>query len=79
MSSAKDSLLGGPSEHSDFGTVSGTVKKQTTVAVEPSHTQGWDGGTYSGPGSECVSFHNVTYEVTGCFSRKKKTILNSVR
>lgn len=75
MSSVKDSLLGGPSDCSDFG----TVKKQTVVPVEPSHTQGRDGGTYSGPGFECVSFHNVTYEVTGCFSRKKKTILNSVR
>ena len=75
MSSVKDSLLGGPSECSDFG----TVKKQTIVAVEPSHTQGWNDGTYSRPGSECVSFHNVTYEVTSCFTRKKKTILNSVR
>ena len=34
-----------------------------------------------GPGSGCVSFHDIVYEVSSCFGplRKRKVILNSVR
>ena len=64
-SSADEPLLGAPSrEHPNYK----SVNSDTTAAVTLD------------AGSGCVSFHNISYEVSGCFGlKKKKVILNSVR
>ena len=51
------------------------------VAVEPSaHKVGLDDSyDVDRPGSGCVSFHSVSYEVSSCFGRRRKVILDSVR
>ena len=51
------------------------------VAVEPSaHKVGRDDAyDLDGPASGCVSFHDISYEVSSCFGRRRKVILNSVR
>ena len=54
------------------------INKETVVAVESAQIVGRD-GAHNGPGSGSVSFHNVSYEVSSCFGRKRKVILNSVR
>ena len=77
MSSVKGSLMGAPTDHSDYG----TVNKETAIdTVEPpANKVGGLDDTYDGPGSGCVSFHDVSYEVSSCFGRRRKVILNSVR
>jgi hypothetical protein len=81
MSSIKDSLLGAPADvYSDYRTVS-----KETVTVEPPayKAAGRDHDAYTidgvGAGAGCVSFHDVSYEVSSCFGRKRKIILNRVR
>ena len=75
MSSAKDSLLGAPAEYSDYKAV---TKETAVVTVEPpAHKVGHD-DVYDGPGAGCVSFHNISYQVSSCFG-KRKVILDSVR
>ena len=76
MSSVKDSLLGAPADYSDYRTVN---KETAIVTVEPpEHKVGRD-DSYDGPGSGCVSFHDICYEVSSCFGRRRKVILNAVR
>ena len=62
-----------------------SVNSNTTAAatLEPSGSsaarEANDDDAYRA-GSGCVSFHNISYEVNGCFGLKeKKVILNSVR
>ena len=77
MSSVKDSLLGAPAEYSDYRAV---CKETAIVTVEPPvHKVGHD-DVYDGPGAGagCVSFHNISYQVSSCFG-KRKVILDSVR
>jgi hypothetical protein len=82
MSSVKDSLLGAPADvYSDYRTVS---KETAIVTVEPTaykEAARDDWYTVDGdwPGAGCVSFHNVSYEVSSYFGRKRKVILNRVR
>jgi hypothetical protein len=67
---------------SDKSSVNFDAKKETAiVTVEPAaHKVGRDDAHYAdGPGAGCVSFHDVFYEVSSCFGRRKKVILNSVR
>lgn len=77
MSSIKDSLLGAPADCSDYRTVS---KETAIVTVEPPayEAAGRDHDAY-GAGGGCVSFHDVSYEVSSCFGRRRKVILNHVR
>ena len=75
MSSVKDSLLGAPAEYSDYRAVS---KERTVVTVEPSAYKVGRDDEYNGPGAGCVSFHEISYQVSSCFG-KRKEILHSVR
>ena len=76
MSSVKDSLLGAPADYSDYRTVS---EETAVVTVEPpAYKAGRDDAQFDGPGAGCVSFHDIVYEVSSCFG-KRKVILNSVR
>ena len=79
MSSIKASLLGAPADCSDYRTVS---KETAIVTVEPP-AAGRDHHAYTideeGAGAGCVSFHDVSYEVSSCFGRRRKVILNHVR
>ena len=78
-SSADEPLLGAPSrERPKYK----SVNSDTTAAVtlEPPSSAARDDAYRAGHGSGCVSFHNISYEVSGCFGLKgKKVILNSVR
>jgi hypothetical protein len=80
MSSIKASLLA--DVYSDYRTVS---KDTAIVTVEPPAYEGAgrDHDAYTidgeGAGAGCVSFHDVSYEVSSCFGRKRKVILNRVR
>ena len=82
MSSIKDSLLGAPADCSDYRTVS---KETVIVTVEqPAYeAAGRDHHAYTieeeGVGAGCVSFHDISYEVSSCFGRRRKVILNRVR
>jgi hypothetical protein len=69
---------------SDKRSVNFDAKNETaivTVNVEPAaHIVGRnDAHDADGLGAGCVSFHDVFYEVSSCFGRRKKVILNSVR
>ena len=75
MSSVKDSLLGTPAECSNYRTVS---KETTVVTVEPPVYKVGRDDDYDGPGAGCVSFHEISYQISSCF-RKRKKILYSVR
>ena len=79
MSSIKDSLLGAPADHTNYRTVYN--KETAIVTVEPPSYKAVAGGRAydDGPGAGCVSFHEISYEVSSCFGRKRKVILNSVR
>ena len=84
MSSIKDSLLGAPADCSDYRTVS---KETVIVTVEPLayEAAGRDHHAYAYTieeeevGAGCVSFHDISYEVSSCFGRRRKVILNRVR
>ena len=75
MSSAEESLLGEQSGCTDYK----SINKDTVVAVESAQIVGRDGAQSGLTGSGSVSFHNVSYEVSSCFGRRRKVILNSVR
>ena len=51
------------------------------VSVDPSahKVDRDDAFNVDGPGAGCVSFHDIVYEVSSCFGRRRKVILNSVR
>ena len=82
MSSIKDALLGAAADCSDYRTVS---KETAIVTAEPPayKAAGRDHHAYTideeGVGAGCVSFHDVSYEVSSYFGRRKKVILNRVR
>lgn len=81
MSDQDQPLLDASSEHPQYRSVNiaeGDTASPTVVVQPP----GGRGDAYDndvGPGAGCVSFHNVSYEVSRCFGLKKKVILNSVR
>ena len=79
--SEKDSLLGAAAEHSDYTSANLAINNDmATVSEPPAHKVGRDDAyDVDGPGSGCVSFHDVSYEVSSCFGRRRKVILNSVR
>jgi hypothetical protein len=78
-SSAAEPLLGASSGHPKYSSVNSEITT-AVINVEPpgAHEAGHSDAYRAGSG--CVSFHNVSYEVSGCFGLKeKKVILNSVR
>ena len=77
MSSVKEPLLGAQPEYSDYRSVN---NEATIVAVEPARrVQIIDESVCGDDGERCVSFHDVSYEVSSCFGRRRKVILDSVR
>ena len=76
MSSVKEPLLGSQPEYSDYRSVN---NEAAIVAVEPARKVLIDESAYEDDGERCVSFHDVSYEVSSCFGRRRKVILDSVR